>query len=116
MPAAPVKLFNHVFAVLRGLLVIATVFSMVAVFQAVTAPPARAAENGVDDLLAFLGAGPNAGSTNLASWTSGLGEVGKLAEPLPLVGASPGGLLGFTDLFSKSVADELSSATDFGGL
>src|SRR5829696_739179 len=116
MPALPVNKFNRVFAALRGLLVVLTVSSMVAVVQGVTAPPARAAENGVDDLLAFLGAGPGGGSNNLASWTAGLGEIGKLAEPLPLVGASPGGLLGFTDLFSKSVADELSSATDFGGL
>jgi len=99
---------------LRALLAVVTAFSMVAVTQVVTAPPARAAENGVDDLLTFLGA--NGGTNNLANWTAGLGEIGKLADPLPLVAASPGGLLGFTDLFAKAVTDELSSAVDFGGL
>ncbi len=88
---------------------------MVAVTQTVTPPQARAAENGVDDLLTVLGAGPP-GPDTLASWTSGLGSVGKLAEPLPLVSASPGGLLGFTDLFTQAVADELVGAIDFDDL
>ncbi|HET8643095.1 MAG TPA: hypothetical protein VFM37_14260, partial [Pseudonocardiaceae bacterium] len=90
-------------------------FSMVAAVTTLTAPPARAAENGVEDLLAVLGAGPPNPHT-LSSWTSGLGNIGKLAEPLPLVSASPGGLLGFTDLFAKSVTDELASAVDFDDL
>ena len=79
-----------------------------------TAQPARAADDGVDDLLALLGVGGTPDS--LAAWTSGLGAVDKLKEPLPLVGASPGGLLGLNDLFKKGVTDELQSATDFGDL
>ncbi|WP_328988917.1 calcium-binding protein [Kribbella sp. NBC_01245] len=80
----------------------------------VTAQPARAAENGVDDLLGMLGAGgvPN----SLATWTSGLATIDKLGEPLPLVGASPGGLLGLNDVFLKGVTDELDDAVDFGDL
>jgi Ca2+-binding RTX toxin-like protein len=91
------------------------VLSMVA--GMVTANPARAradVPDGVADLLDLLGT--NGGANTLASWTAGLGSVGKLAEPLPLLSASPGGLLGFTDLFAKSVTDELAGATDFAGL
>ena len=98
----------------RKLLAVISVFSMVAAVQVVIAPAARAADNGVDDMLTFLGVG--GGPDNLASWTAGLGNVGKLAEPLPLATASPGGLLGFTDLFAKSVTDELSAAVTFDNL
>ncbi|GAA1589556.1 hypothetical protein GCM10009789_49000 [Kribbella sancticallisti] len=79
-----------------------------------TAQPARAAEDGVDDLLGMLGVG--GAPDSLAAWTSGLAAVDKLKEPLPLVGASPGGLLGLNDLFGKAVTDELQSAVDFGDL
>ncbi len=79
-----------------------------------TTQPARAADDGVDDLLGLLGVG--GAPDSLAAWTSGLPAVDKLKEPLPLVGASPGGLLGLNDLFKKAVTDELQSATDFGDL
>ncbi|MFC0624645.1 calcium-binding protein [Kribbella deserti] len=88
--------------------------SLLAGMLVVTAQPARAAENGVDDLLGLLGAGGTPNS--LATWTSGLASVDKLGEPLPLVSASPGGLLGLNDLFLKAVTDELDSAVDFGDL
>ena len=76
-----------------------------------TAPTAFAADPdpGVSQVLGFLGAGGGAGT--LAAWASNLGSVGKLAEPLPLVGASPGGLLGLDDLVSDAVADELTGVT-----
>ncbi|MFB6720098.1 calcium-binding protein [Kribbella sp. NPDC056345] len=79
-----------------------------------TPQPARAAEAGVDDLLAMLGAGGEADS--LAAWTSGLAAVDKLKDQLPLIGASPGGLLGLNDFVAKGIADELKTATDFGDL
>lgn len=88
--------------------------SVIAAMLVVTAEPAQAADDGVSDLLHLLGADP--GTDNLAAWTAGLGAIGKLGEQLPLVAASPGGLLGFPDLFAKSVTDELASATDFGDL
>lgn len=102
-------------SVLRGLLAIVLVTSMVAAVTTANPPRANAeAPNGVTDLLDILGAG--GGPNTLASWTVGLGSVGKLGEPLPLLPASPGGLLGFTDLFSQAVTDELAAATDFGQL
>ncbi|GAA1689421.1 hypothetical protein GCM10009745_38180 [Kribbella yunnanensis] len=79
-----------------------------------TPQQARAAEAGVDDLLAMLGAGGEADS--LAAWTSGLAAVDKLKDQLPLIGASPGGLLGLNDFVAKGIADELKTATDFGDL
>ncbi|WP_433014887.1 calcium-binding protein [Kribbella sp. CA-294648] len=79
-----------------------------------TAPKARAADDGVADLLGMLGVG--GAPDSLAAWTSGLAAVDKLKEPLPLVGASPGGLLGVNDLFAKAITDELQAATDFGDL
>jgi Ca2+-binding RTX toxin-like protein len=107
--------YRAVPAFLRAALVALTTAGMVAATMTVTAPQARAADPGVDDLLAVLGVGGDP-TKNLAAWTAGLGGVGKLAEELPLVNASPGGLLGFTDLFAKAVTDELSSAVDFGDL
>ncbi|MDX6237777.1 MAG: hypothetical protein QOG10_2592, partial [Kribbellaceae bacterium] len=96
------------------LISVAVAVSLLVGMLVYTAQPARAAENGVDDLLGILGVGGSPDS--LAAWTSGLGSVDKLAEPLPLVSASPGGLLGLNDLFLKSVTDELQSAVDFGDL
>lgn len=101
-------------AVLRAGVILLTTLSMVALTQTVTAPRARAADNGVTDLLAVLGVG--GGSATLASWTAGLGAVGRLAEPLPLISASPGGLLGLTDFFGRAVTDQLAAAVDFGDL
>ncbi|HEY0638118.1 MAG TPA: calcium-binding protein [Pseudonocardiaceae bacterium] len=97
----------------RAFVILLTALAMVAVTQTVTPRSADAApDNGVADLLQLLGPGPD----TLSDWTSGLGAVGRLGEPLPLVQASPGGLLGFTDLFRQAVADELADATDFGDL
>ena len=89
-------------------------FSLLIGLIVYTPLPARAAVAGVDDLLAMLGAGGEANS--MAAWTSGLASVGKLGEQLPLVGASPGGLLGLNDMVGKAIADELKTATDFGDL
>jgi Ca2+-binding RTX toxin-like protein len=72
-------------------------------------------DDGVSQLLGALGEGGDP-TRNLAKWTEGLGSVGKLGEQLPLVSASPGGLLGFNDLFAKAVTDELAGATTFGDL
>ncbi len=69
---------------------------------------------GVADVLHFLGA--DGGPGTLAAWTSTLGGIGKLAEPLPLVNASPGALIGADDLVAKAIADEFGSATTWGGL
>ena len=44
----------------------------------------------------------------MATWTSGLATVGKLAEPIPTVGRSAGSVLGFPDLVQKAIADELA--------
>ncbi len=71
---------------------IVAAFSLLIGMIVYTPLPARAAEAGVDDLLAMLGSGGEANS--LAAWTSGLAGVDKLKEELPLVNASPGGLLG----------------------
>lgn len=92
-----------------------TVLAMTASMLTLAAPVARAADNGVDDLLGALGFGGDP-THNLAAWTSSLGTVGKLGEQLPLVTASAGGLLGFTDLVESAITDELSSATTFGDL
>ncbi|GAB2678280.1 hypothetical protein GCM10009743_63090 [Kribbella swartbergensis] len=89
-------------------------FSLLIGLIVYTPQPARAAEAGVDDLLAALGAGGEANS--LATWTSGLASIDKLGEQLPLVGASPGGLLGLNDVVAKGIADELKTASDFGDL
>jgi Ca2+-binding RTX toxin-like protein len=89
-------------------------FSLLIGLIVYTPLPARAAVDGVDDLLATLGS--NGEANSLAAWTSGLASVDKLGEQLPLVGASPGGLLGLNDLFGKAIADELKTATDFGDL
>jgi Ca2+-binding RTX toxin-like protein len=58
------------------------------------------------------------GSTgSLQSWSKELGSVGKLADALLAVQASPGGALGFGDLLDKAfTASGLSSATDDAGL
>ncbi len=93
---------------------VAVAISLLVGMLVYTAQPARAADDGVDDLLGMLGVGGSPDS--LAAWTAGLGAVDKLKEPLPLIGASPGGLLGLNDLFGKAVTDELQSATDFGDL
>ncbi|WP_432944824.1 calcium-binding protein [Kribbella sp. CA-253562] len=93
---------------------VVTAFSLLIGLLVYSPLPARAADNGVNQLLGFLGSGGEAGS--LAAWTTGLASVDKLKEPLPLVGASPGGLLGLDDLFLEAVAKQLQSATDFGDL
>lgn len=82
--------------------------ALVASMLTATSPAARAAEPGVDELVALVG--------EVADWTSGLGQVGKLAESVPLLTASPGGLLGFEDLFKKAVADKLTGAVDYDDL
>ncbi|MFK4084074.1 calcium-binding protein [Kribbella sp. NPDC020789] len=93
---------------------IVAAFSLLIGMIVYTPLPARAAEAGVDDILAMLGAGGEANS--LAAWTSGLAGVDKLKDQLPLVGASPGGLLGLNDLVAKGIADEVKTATSFGDL
>jgi len=103
------------FARSRSLSVLASMSVLTGMLVA-TAQPAHAVDNGVSDLLGALGAPPAAGTSNLAAWTSGLGSIDKLGEQLPLVAASPGGLLGFPDLFSKAVSDEFGSASSFGDL
>lgn len=100
----------------RALIVMLASLSLVAGLTTVTAPPARAADDGVDDLLRTLGAAGADPTHNLAKWTSGLAGIGKLGEQLPLVAASAGGLLGYADLFEKAVTDELAGASDFGDL
>lgn len=73
-------------------------FAMLAASSWVTiAPPAYAADAGVDKLVATLD-----GATNsLQSWTHDLATVGKLADALPAVQTSAGSVLGFTDLLDK---------------
>lgn len=101
---------------LRGALAALVSLAMVAGLTTATAPLARAADPGVADLLKVLG-GPGADPThNLAAWTSGLASIGKLGEPLPLVAASPGGLLGIGDLVKKAVTDKLAGATTYAEL
>jgi Ca2+-binding RTX toxin-like protein len=101
---------------LRSVVAVMAVLTMTASLLTATARPARAAaDNGVSDLLGVLGSGGDP-THNLAAWTSGLGGIGKLGEQLPLVSASPGGLLGFADLFQKAVTDKLTGANTFGDL
>ncbi len=69
---------------------------------------------GVGEVLGFLGAGGGPGT--LSSWTSTLSGIGKLGEPLPLVNASPGALLGLDDLVSKAIADEFGAASTWNDL
>ncbi|HET7655122.1 MAG TPA: hypothetical protein VFK42_18970, partial [Acidimicrobiales bacterium] len=75
------------------------------------APSAVAADPCVDALV-----GPTSilnGTTNsIKSWTSGLATIGKLAEPLPGVGASAGSVVGFTDLVDKFINDGTDNVTD----
>lgn len=99
---------------LRGGVAAATVLTMVTGVLIATASPARAAENGVTDLLHVLGSDGDP-THNLAAWTSGLGGVDKLGEQLLLVTASPGGLLGFTDLFQKATSSLATTATTWCG-
>ncbi|MQA61466.1 MAG: calcium-binding protein [Actinophytocola sp.] len=91
----------------RGTVLISSL-AVVASTLAAPAPVAIAAEPGVDELVGMI--------DDLADWTSGLGSVGKLGEQLPLLPASPGGLLGYSDLFEKAVFDKLKDATDFDDL
>lgn len=72
-------------------------------------------DNGVAQLLGVLGSGGDP-TRNLSSWTQGLAGIEELGQQLPLVAASPGGLLGLGNLFSQAVTDELSSASSFGDL
>ncbi|WP_229674973.1 calcium-binding protein [Terrabacter tumescens] len=78
--------------------------------------PAFAADPdpGVDRVVALLGG--SGGSTNLATWTSGLAGVGALGEPIPFVSASPGGLAGADDLVEKGVATALAGTTTWADL
>lgn len=84
--------------------------------------PSYAADPGVARLLSLLGGAGSDPVKNLATWTEGLGGVGKLAEPLPLVQATPGGLLGFgangssEGLFRQVVTDALAGATQYADL
>jgi Ca2+-binding RTX toxin-like protein len=53
------------------------------------------------------------GTTNsIKSWTEGLATIGKLAEPLPGVGASAGSVVGFTDLVDKFINEGTDNVTD----
>jgi Ca2+-binding RTX toxin-like protein len=52
----------------------------------------------------------------LAQWSSGLAEVGKLAEPIPTVGRSAGSVLGFPDLVQKTLADRLAGVKTWNEL
>ncbi|HJQ44615.1 MAG TPA: hypothetical protein VJ831_16110, partial [Jatrophihabitantaceae bacterium] len=66
-------------------------------------------------------------SNSIQSWSTGLGQLGKLADALPAVQTSPGAALGFDDLLDKAFTTSgLSSAVndatlemdkdiDFGG-
>jgi Ca2+-binding RTX toxin-like protein len=100
----------------RAVVTVSTTLALVVGLAAVT-PRADALppDDGVAQLLGVLGVGGDP-SRNLATWTEGLGNVEELGEQLPLVAASPGGLLGFADLFSKAVSDELATATTFADL
>lgn len=98
----------------RGVLAGLTALSLLAGTLVANPPAAQADDNGVPQLLGVLGT--NGGANTLASWTAGLANIGKLAESLPLVSASPGGLLGFTDLFDQAVAKQFVGATGFNQL
>jgi hypothetical protein len=74
------------------------------------APPAFAADPGVDKLVSTL----NGASDSVQAWTQDLATVGKLADSLPLVHTSPGSVLEFGDLLSKvfsTGAHKISDAT-----
>lgn len=92
----------------RGAVTVLATLSVVAGLTTAAPPPARAADPGVSDLVAAVG--------QVAQWTSGLATVGKLGEQLPFVSASPGGLLGYSDLVQEAVADEIAGATEYGQL
>ncbi|MCW2606376.1 MAG: toxins and related Ca2+-binding protein-like protein, partial [Frankiales bacterium] len=48
-------------------------------------------------------------------WTGALGSAGKMAEKVPLVGASAGGLLGMPDLVAQTVAAKVGDVETWGG-
>ncbi len=70
--------------------------------------PASAAENGIKPIQDTLG--------NVANWTKGLGQVGKLADALPAFSGTPGAVLGTADLVQKAIADQFTSATSWSDL
>ena len=88
--------------------VISVVTAMVASFGVALAPAAHAADRGVSDTVGTL--------QRLATWSQGLGGVGKLGQALPLLSTSPGAPLGFATALQESLYDELSGATTWGGL
>src|SRR5262245_7800969 len=75
-----------------------------------TAQSANAADACADALIGGLD-GP---SDSVQAWTQGLATVGKMADGLPLVGTSPGSVLGFPDLLHQwfnNGANHLADAT-----
>ncbi|MDT4913548.1 MAG: hypothetical protein QOC66_2676, partial [Pseudonocardiales bacterium] len=87
-----------------------TSVAMVVGLGVAVSQPANAVspDPGVDQLVEFLSA-PNG---SLQSWSKELGTVGKLADALPAVQASPGGALGFGDLLDKAFTiSGINSAT-----
>src|SRR6266700_1048662 len=90
---AAMRRFRTVTILLTSLALVTSVSSVHAV-QAVADSP----DPGIATLVKML----NDPTTSLQKWSSGLGGVGKMAEALPAVQASPGGVLGFDDLLTNA--------------
>src|SRR3954469_1424869 len=81
----------------RSIALVVVVALIASMAWAKQAPPAFAADPGVDKLVSTL----NGASDSVQAWTQDLANVGKLADSLPLVHTSPGSVLEFGDLLSK---------------
>jgi Ca2+-binding RTX toxin-like protein len=87
----------------RAATALITALAVIAALGLSVTPAATAETGDAPDVAAFKGFVHDVGQ-----WTAGLATVGKLAEPVPTVGASAGALLGFPDLVQRAVADQLA--------
>jgi Ca2+-binding RTX toxin-like protein len=101
----------HTTTIILTTLALVTSVSSIHAVPAVADPP----DPGITTLVKTL----NDPTTSLQKWSQGLSGVGKLAEALPAVQASPGGVLGFNDLLTNaftSGANHLADAIHDGDL
>jgi Ca2+-binding RTX toxin-like protein len=84
-------------AVVRHVALVVVIALTASVAWVRVAPPAFAADPGVDTLVATL----DGASNSLQAWTHDLATVGKLADALPAVQTSAGSVLGFADLLNQ---------------
>jgi len=94
---------------------VSVIGALIAAAVSITIPTAAAAaDDGITEIVETL----NGASNSVQAWTQTLGEIGKLADSLPGVPASPGSILGFDDLLQEifSDADGIATAAEDGDL